>query len=776
MTRARPRLLLLVPALALIATAMPIGADAAPLAPVQSAAFCDPIDPVACLLPYPNDFFTVVDGTTDSGRRINFSIDAMPRTGAEVTEGGEGKPVDPTEWNRNDGFSPGSMVMTYVPGIDLHQTWGTQDRDFSDAGINELGYFDHRDHIADIGLYESEDAPIVIVNAETGERHPFWSELDSHRGAVEAEERVLILRPAVNFEEGARYVVALRNLKDSSEAVIPAGDAFAALRDGESPLPLPGAEARRDHFDANVFPVLEEAGIARDDLYLAWDFTVASERNLSERVLHIRDDAFGQLGDEDLADRRVEGTAPDFVIDDASEERQDNWTDSRGGPHTQVIRRVHGRITVPNYMDRIQQTEGHLQPNQSEIDLPAPGSRFFDADLDGLPDQNPVETTVQVPFMCDVVLSRDGQEVGEQFPMLYGHGLLGSRTQLGDLVRSPIRQGPFMGCALDWWGMSINDAPTVVAILMDISNFPSLADRAQQGFLNFMYAGRALVHPEGFAADPAFQLDGKSLIHTPNKTDGTGEPAKLYYDGNSQGGIMGGSLVALSPDIHRGILGVPGMNYSTLLNRSVDWEGELALEADLPPYSVPYYENYRDPIERQLGFALIQMLWDRGEANGYAAHMTTDPLANTPKHEIMLQVAYSDHQVANVSAEVEARTIGAPVMEGLADGRHWALDPFIDIPSYPYEGSALIYWDSGNATPPNGNIPPDQNGDPHGHTRSEPAAGWQEAQFLLTGWIVDVCGDGPYITDNNPINAGTPSCHEPLWAPGTYEAPPFPAE
>ena len=71
-------------------------------------------------------------------------------------------------------------MLTLVPELDLHATWGTQERPFSEVGPNEQGYFDHRDHIADIGLYENDDAPIVILNAETGERHPFWSELDTH--------------------------------------------------------------------------------------------------------------------------------------------------------------------------------------------------------------------------------------------------------------------------------------------------------------------------------------------------------------------------------------------------------------------------------------------------------------------------------------------------------------------------------------------------------------------------------------------------------------------
>ena len=29
-----------------------------------------------------------------------------------------GKPIDPTEWNRNDGFTPGSPIKTLVPGLD----------------------------------------------------------------------------------------------------------------------------------------------------------------------------------------------------------------------------------------------------------------------------------------------------------------------------------------------------------------------------------------------------------------------------------------------------------------------------------------------------------------------------------------------------------------------------------------------------------------------------------------------------------------------------------
>jgi hypothetical protein len=781
----------------LIATATPQSVEPGDKAP--SNAGCDPLDPEACLLPFPNDYFT--RGTlpvedTDTGRLVSLNPAAMPRTGTELTEGGEGKPVDPTEWNRNDGFSPGSAVLTYVPALDLHKTWGTESRRFSEEAPNQEGYFDHRDHIADINLYLENDAPIVIINAETGERHPFWSELDSHRDAVAAGKRLLILRPARNFEEGTRYIVALRNLKNNEGAEIEAGEAFAALRDGElASVELPDEAARRSHYENDIFPKLAQAGIERDELYLAWDFTVASERSLTERALHMRNEAFGttgtaeldelfgRLGDTNLGNGTVEGAAPEFVIDDVGT-RQDSWTDSNGVSHTQEMRVVEGRVTVPNFMDRIQQTEGHLKGNDLPYDVPPPGSRLLDIDHDGLPDQNPSEPTVKVPFICDVPLNGHENNV-----TLYGHGLLGSRDEYQTARRSPGRQGPFFGCAADWWGMSTADAPTVVSILMDASNFPSLPDRAQQGFLNFMFLGRAAIHPDGFATDDAFKTDdGQSLINVADPA----ERAPLYYDGNSQGGIMGGSLVALSPDIKRGILGVTGMNYSTLLNRSVDWEGEFAptpeevqssveeMRSDfedgnyadvvldqVPPYSYPFYTSYQDPIERQILFGLMQMLWDRGETNGYAHHLTDEPLANTPKHDVMLQLAYSDHQVANVSAEVEAATIGAPRMEGLEE--HWSANPFLPVESYPYEGSALIYWDSGNPTPPNGNIPPSAGRDPHGHPRSEDAAGWQEAHFLLTGEMLDVCdvaNGGYYFTKEHPTNHGAPSCHAPTAGPG----------
>ena len=46
---------------------------------------------------------------------------------------------------------------------------------------------------------------------------------------------------------------------------------------------------------------------------------------------------------------------------------------------------------------------------------------------------------------------------------------------------------------------------------------------------------------------------------------------RRYYYGNSQGAILGGGYLGLSPDIERAVLGVGGTPYHLLLTRSFDF-------------------------------------------------------------------------------------------------------------------------------------------------------------------------------------------------------------
>lgn len=692
----------------LVAVASTLGAQAGPL-DVGEAQRCDPIDPALCLLPFPNDHFTVADPTTPTGRRVDIHPLSTPRAlrGA--------KPVLTDELNRNDGFSPGSMILTFVPGIDLSKTWG-----------------EATDNITDIARYAAPDAPMLVIDASTGERHPFWSELDTHPETGDGE-RMLILRPAVNFEEATRYIVALRNLNDAAGNSIPAGPAFAAYLAGQGADP-----ARQVEIDRIVGEIeaAEGPSFDRDELYLAWEFTVASAQSLAGRALHIRDDAFATLGDADLADGIVEGAAPAFTVERIAP-----------GDKADTASYVHGTVSVPNYLVHHAETPDLYDPTGAATDehlapLYTPHSRLFYPPGSDLPARNPVQPTFEANFTCRIPKSASAATPAR--PVLMGHGLLGERYEVGwssgDLLT---RNHNVMYCGTEWLGMAFGDIPQAVSILLDPSFFASMPDRATQGFLNFMFLGRAMIHPSGFVTHPAFRdAAGAPIVDT----------AQLVYDGNSQGGIMGGALTALAPDFTRATLGVPGMNYSTLLNRSVDWEGEFA---------EIFYASIPDKREQQVAFELMQMLWDRAEANGFAHHMTDDPYPNTPAHRVILHVAYGDYQVANVSAEVEARTIGARLLQGsLAPSRHWSVDPAFGLDTFevdaegnllPYAGSALVYWDSGNPAPPNGNVPPAGVGqDPHSDPRKEIDSGIQRITFYDTGEVIDVRGDASYCTAKFP--------------------------
>src|ERR1051325_2912072 len=190
-----------------------------------------------------------------------------------------------------------------------------------------------------------------------------------------------------------------------------------------------------------------------------------------------------------------------------------------------------------------------------------------------------------------------------------------------------------------------------------------------------------MAHPGGVATSPLLQAGGRPIVQS----------GSIGYDSNSQGGINGGALTALAPDFTRAGLGGPGMNYGVLLPRSADFE----------VYSKIMYPAYKVEQERPLILDLAQLLWDRGEGDGYAQHMTSDPLPNTPKHTVLLDVGLGDHQVTQFQADVEARTIGASIHTPIApSGRSPQAEPSWGIPpikAYPFSGSAIVYWDRGPA-------------------------------------------------------------------------------
>ncbi len=584
-----------------------------------------------------------------TGRRVHLPREAMPTNT-------EGSRIKVKEYNRNDGFSPGSDIVVRVPGLDnptaLAQTNPAPLTDMSEAF--------------------RPNAPIVVIDAQTHERRLIWAELDSN--APNAASTTLLIHPGKNFTEGHRYIVAMRNLKNQNGNTLAAPTWFKLLRDRE-PLP-PDQQSQKARYDS-IFKSLGQAGIQRSNLYMAWDFTVMSRRSLSSRMLHIRNRAFLQLGDANLADGIAAGHAPVFEVTS-----QEDFTPAED---PRVMRIVTGTFQVPCY----------LTTNDCAI---GGGFHYSSANPEAPPTQKPGNMAT-APFQCIIPQAAASNPARAS---LYGHGLLGSAGEVdAGNVKDMASEHDLMFCATDWWGLSSSDVAYDITALQDLNKFPPVVDRLQQGVLNTLYLGRLMRTADGFASDAAFQ-DGSSVPLF--------DSSRLYYDGNSQGGIMGGMTTAVAPDYTRAVLGVPGMDYGGLL---------LQRSSDFPLYAMFLYGDnpgggYTDDSLHPLILDLMQQLWDRGEADGYAQHMTGNPLPETPSHKVLMQVAYGDFQVSQYAAAVEARTIGAkfhsPALDLPARNQDanlfYGLSP---IPSYPYSGSAIVIWDSGPgvvAPPPVTNTQP----------------------------------------------------------------------
>jgi len=626
---------------------------------------CDPIA-ASCMLPLPNDYFTVADFSTATGRRLALVAESLPANT-------HGTHVDPTDQNRCDGWSPGSPVLVQIDGLDPVRS-------------NLPGLPDARRSL-------DADSPIVLVDATTGTRHPFWAELDILADA--GETPVLMIHPSRNFLDGHRIVVGPRHLVDASGQPIPSSPQFAVYRDGQRTTDAQ-FEARRPAME-RIFADLEAAGVRRDELQLAWDFTIASTESLTGRMIAIRDDAFAALGD----------AAPVFTVDTVTE-----------NPNEFVRRRIEGTFELPLYLTQ----DGK------------PGGRLV-LDAAGRPQRQPGTFTAH--YTCNLP---PASATSPARMSMYGHGLLGDRGEVnGDLTRKMSADHNIAYCATDWYGMSEEDVVTAVMALLDLSTFPAIPDRIQQGFLAFLYLGRLMKHPDGFSAHDAFRFDGQSAL----KID------ELYFDGNSQGAILGGGLTAVAQDFTRSVLGEAGMNYSILLDRSVDFDDYLNLA--LRP-------NYPRRYDRIIGVMLTQLLWDRGETDGYANHITADPLPNTPVHDLLLLGAVGDHQVTEYSLRVEAATLGVPAHVPIAAaGRVTEVDPgwlLTPIAQYPHHGSAYFLWDTGSPPSPVGNTPPREGHDPHDDTPNIPEVRTLKDQFWHPdGALEDVCNGQPCTAPVPPENA-----------------------
>ena len=514
----------------------------------------------------------------------------------------------------------------------------------------------------------TDQSPTVLLDVESGTRIAHWAELDESM-PNDDENRVLILRPAVRLASGKRFIAAIRSMVDASGAALLPSHAFASLRDHR---PDPAIEARRSTFD-DIFAHLATAGVKVADLQLAWDWTTASRETTTRRLLAMRDDALSKAG----------AAGPPYTITKVEEQ-----------PNAHVRRRIWGTMTAPLYLDH-----------------PEPGGRLA-IGARGLPEQN---GTFDVPFVVHVPNSLVSAKLRGPLVM-NGHGLLGSLKEGQDGYLAEIADAMgYVAFSTDLLGMAGPDDSAFLqqTLAADPTAFRSMVDRNHQGLVDELLLMRLM--KGGFAKDPNVVFDGAAVI----------DETQCFYRGDSQGGIFGATYMAISTDVTRGLLGEPGMPYSLLFNRSVDFEG----------FSFLLHIVYSNPIDVQIVFGLLQMWWDATEPDGYAPSINTQLLPGTPSHEVLLHVAIGDHQVTPLGAHMIARAVGARNV--LPVNRHVfgigeAAAPLMG-------GSGMVEFDFGLPAAPMTNIAARDGEDPHDKVRTLGVAMRNADRFFRTGVIDQPC-------------------------------------
>lgn len=655
------------------------------VAPLEIPEGCQPLAAdLQCGLPFPSDHFTVADSSMPSGRRVEI-------TGKAELQTSEGRNGDITDFIAQDGFSrTAPIVWTFGVGVDAESL---------------------PDISADPAATTAAGAPIALIRASDGARVPFFVDIDVR--ATDPSRQALTMRPLIQLDEDARYVVAISGVV-GVDGDIPVPEGFRRLREGAAAVgddPILKPELER--YEKDVFPIIDDAGIARADLQLAWDFSTGTDRSVMSDMLRARELVLAEL-QQTPAIVEVEAVFEGDAVARLFEDRpQNTW------------RFVELRITGPRVVETDQ--AGTLLYRDESGQVALNGTTTFDV-------------SVVIPASV-----RDGFNAGPA--LLYGHGFFGRRDEVEfGSTRHIADQAGRVLFGLDWVGMSIEDVGVVSGgIGNEVSEALRFGERVPQAMMNWIVLSELIEN--GGLDDVSASVGGAdvAVFRRPASGPGTGveggvnnanAPVVVGGDtaflGISQGHILGGVQAALNARIRKVILQSGGASFSHMMFRARPFEGFLFFLN----LSVP------DPLDQQMLAAQLQRGFDRFDPSVYAPYVRDQALDGGPDNghegrQILLSTARGDSQVPNLGTFLHARYLKIPFIEPSAIAAPFGLDEQ-DAP----QASGLYVYDMGidpsfekDATFPEEN-------DVHGALRSTTESVAQMRAFLRDGAIIDPCAPG----------------------------------
>ena len=521
----------------------------------------------------------------------------------------------------------------------------------------------------------------VLINLETGEKMPHWVELDArtdNRGPT-----ILYIRTLKGLDHNTAYGVGISGLTNSTGSLINPSLAFQALIDGNY-TDAADIESRSEEFE-NLFASLGSLGYERHNLQAAWNFHTASTESIIGGMLHMRGDALTRLGDEGIG-CNVTSSEDDYG--------DDNIT----------FRRITGTITTPQYL---------LNPE-------TPPS-LMSRDSNGTPlftGYSEVPFTVVIPKIL-------ADEAREGPLVVFGHGFMGNgQSTISGGAREWTQAYNVSFIATDLYGWSSSDYDTVMNMLVKPFYFEYQADRLQQAVINKISMIRTI---KGVCSDiPELYDEEQKLVNTD----------EVYYMGYSLGGIYGPTIIALSPDIDRGVLWVGGSGFSSMVERSTNYD-----QFEIIFNSVLGYESRND---RAIMISVAQQLWDSTDPETYLPfigdgeiNMSSGDSVTLGPNTILTIHSANDAQVPMLSSDRASRTAQIPVLSNST-----RLPYGLEILDAPIVGSALVYFDGNFPEVPESNIAPPQSSHSLAHNLIAPVKEVNDMVFgfLFTGIVSNTCG------------------------------------
>lgn len=513
------------------------------------------------------------------------------------------------------------------------------------------------------------DSPIVLVNMTTGVRAPFFAERDQNQTDVTKGD--LIIRPLVRLDPSARYAVAIRNTvkaADGSAIAVPA--AFAAIRDGK-PFGHPRFAALAARYP-DIFTALTAAGVDKSELLLAWDYVTASDAFLQNDMTVMRTAALPAIG--------VKGANLSFTAMEQTETPQS-------------YKRYLGTYTSPDFL-----TSG--ESDTSVIRRDASG--------------NPTLMGMRNANFAAIVPACVATQPLPRPTIIFGHGLFGSSAEYLDdsFVQDLAEEKCFVIIAGDWIGLTSRQLALAPLAVNDMNKAYEITEKLGQALIDFIALENVARGP--MASAPEFKFNGTPVIDT----------TKIFYVGGSLGGIMGNAFLAYDPNITRGVLAVPGGDWSLLLERSNAWHALIGAAQG----------SYTDPAVYELLVSFMGMAFEPYDPITTAAHVIKDPLFGEAKKTIMIWYSIGDCLVTNISTEVIMRTMGIGILTPTVK-TPWGITPVAS----PTDNAAILFNDHPTPLPPDTNVAPAQDNGTHSGINRKPAALRFVEGFLLQSTIVPEC-------------------------------------